>query len=184
VDADVYCCVGLAHCFQKSDEGKLENLFVIEPLSASSLECMAAGARTSYKAVYGLSYAEASQRSREVLPEAFAEGLFCDKWNVRLEAAARTWQRPHAQDNLMDIVPLGKVRSDFNFSLDDKRVLNFENIVNDDDNIKQDLSIDVYGRAEKKARDEAMAKAEAEQAAEKAAAAQEEEDDLDALLAA
>ena len=25
-------------------------------------------------------------------------------------------------------------------------MLNFENVVNDDDNIKQDISIDVYGR--------------------------------------
>ena len=36
-----------------------------------------------------------------------------------------------------DIVPLGKVRSNFNFSLDGKRVLNFENVVTDDDNVKQ-----------------------------------------------
>jgi len=36
-----------------------------------------------------------------------------------------------------DIVPLGKVRSNFNFSLDDKRVLNLDNVVTDDDNIKQ-----------------------------------------------
>lgn len=36
-----------------------------------------------------------------------------------------------------DIVPLGKVRDNFNFSLDDKRVLNMTNVVNDDDNIKQ-----------------------------------------------
>ena len=40
----------------------------------------------------------------------------------------------------------GKVRSDFNFSVEDKRVLNMENVVSDSDNIKQDLSIDVYGR--------------------------------------
>jgi phosphatidylinositol glycan class S len=38
------------------------------------------------------------------------------------------------------------VRSDFNFSLDDERVLNAEVVVNDSDNIKQDMSIDVYGR--------------------------------------
>lgn len=44
-------------------------------------------------------------------------------------------------------MPLGGVRSDFNFSTEDKRVLNMENVVSDDDNIKQDLSIDVYGRA-------------------------------------
>ena len=45
-----------------------------------------------------------------------------------------------------DIVPLGSKRSKFNYNLDEKRVLNFENVVNDDDNIKQDMSIDVYGR--------------------------------------
>jgi hypothetical protein len=86
-----------------------------------------------------------------------------------------------------DIVPLGKIRTNFNFSLEDKRILvrqharvqaccsssiargappsahragqtaaravaaalppqNMENLVNDNDNIKQDMSIDVYGR--------------------------------------
>lgn len=34
-------------------------------------------------------------------------------------------------------MPLGQLKSNFNYSLDDKRVLNFENVVNDDDNIKQ-----------------------------------------------
>lgn len=48
-----------------------------------------------------------------------------------------------------DIVPLGKVRSNWNFSLEDKRVLNFVNVVSDEDNIRQDLSIDVYGRKKK-----------------------------------
>ena len=36
-----------------------------------------------------------------------------------------------------DLVPLGQLKSNFNYNLDDKRVLNFENVVNDDDNIKQ-----------------------------------------------
>lgn len=43
-----------------------------------------------------------------------------------------------------DIVPLGKVRNNFNFNLDSKRVLNFENVVTDDDNVKQ---VGVVGRA-------------------------------------
>lgn len=30
-----------------------------------------------------------------------------------------------------DLVPLGQVKSNFNYSVDDKRVLNFENIVNE-----------------------------------------------------
>jgi phosphatidylinositol glycan class S len=56
-------------------------------------------------------------------------------------------------------VPPGTSRSDWNFSLEFKRVLNFENVVTDDDNVKQDMSIDVYGR--KKEEEEAAAAAAA-----------------------
>ena len=34
---------GLAHCFEKAEHGKLKDKFVIEPITANSLECMAAG---------------------------------------------------------------------------------------------------------------------------------------------
>ena len=40
------------------------------------------------------------------------------------------------------------IRSDWNFNLEDKRILNMDYEVSDSDNIKQDLSIDVYGRKE------------------------------------
>jgi hypothetical protein len=89
---------------------------------------------------------------------------------------------------LRDIIPLGKVRSNFNFTLEDKRILNFENVVDDSDNIKQDISIDVYGRKEKAEEEAAAAAAIAAAAAAAAAAAEEEAeeevDELDALLAA
>ncbi|KAF8067372.1 Ferredoxin-1 [Scenedesmus sp. PABB004] len=174
----------MSHCFKKADDGRLADVMVIEPISSSSLECMAAGAKTSFKLATGVSFGDASARDKARLPGEFADAVFCDEWAYRLNAAARTWQRPHAQDNLMDIVPLGKVRSAFNFSLDNKRVLNFDNVVTDDDNVKQDMSIDVYGRADKKARDEAMAAAAAEADAAAAAAKEAEADELDALLAA
>ncbi|GLI64740.1 hypothetical protein VaNZ11_008107 [Volvox africanus] len=186
VSDDAYICLGLAQCFRKASGG-LEPVLVVEPLSASSLECLANGARTSYKLVTGVSFGDALHRNRDALPDAFREAPFCENYEFRCEAAARTWQRPHAQDNLMDIVPLGKVRSNFNFSLEDKRILNLDNIVNDSDNIKQDMSIDVYGR--KKA-DDLKAKQATEVAAAKAAEEaraikkQKEEDDLDALLLA
>ncbi len=77
------------------------------------------------------------------------------------------------------------MRSNFNFTLEDKRVLNFENVVDDSDNIKQDISIDVYGRKEKAEQEAAAAKAAAEAAASAAEEEPEEEvDELDALLAA
>ena len=31
---------GLAHCFQKTEEGRLSDCFVIEPISASALEVL------------------------------------------------------------------------------------------------------------------------------------------------
>jgi len=41
------------------------------------------------------------------------------------------------------------IRDDWNYSVQNNtRILNFENVVNDDDNVKQDMSIDVYGRKE------------------------------------
>lgn len=176
--SDIYICVGLSHCFEKNEEGKLVDRFQIEPVSASSLECMATGARTSFKLATGMTYGDAISRDKAKLPTEFAEAVFCDKFEFRCEAAARTWLRPHAQDNLMDIVPLGKVKGQFNFSLDDRRILNVENEVSDADNIKQDISIDVYGRKE-----EAEA-AEAAAAATKQDQKASVEDDLDALLTA
>jgi hypothetical protein len=51
--------------------------------------------------------------------------------------------------------------------------------------VLQDMSIDVYGRADKKARDETMAKAAAEaEEAKKKEKEEQETDELDALLAA
>lgn len=35
---------GLAHCFERGEDGgRLQDVFVIEPVSANSLECMVAG---------------------------------------------------------------------------------------------------------------------------------------------
>ena len=59
-----------------------------------------------------------------------------------------------------DLVPLGQTRRKFNFNIEEKRVLNFENEVNDSDNIKQDMSIDVYGRQKDDAPAPAAPKAE------------------------
>ncbi|KAL4458032.1 hypothetical protein ABPG75_012897 [Micractinium tetrahymenae] len=174
---DAYLTVGLAHCYVKGDDGKLVDQFVIEPINANSIECMANGAATSFMHVFSLRLGEALQRSKAAFPPEFAAGAFCEDFEARCDACARTWMRPHALDNLLDIVPLGQLKSSFNYSTQDKRVLNAENIVNDDDNIKQDISIDVYGRQAKEQAATAVASN-----APSAAAAEEEADDMDALL--
>jgi hypothetical protein len=164
LSADSYVAIGLAVAFERDDGGKLSEKLVIEPISASSLECMANGARTSFRFAAGTTLGALMRggSAGDALPEEYAGASLCQNWARRVEAAARTWQRPHAQDHLMDIAPLppraaaggaggparAKARGGFNFSLDDKRVLNSVNVVTDADNVKQDISIDVYGRAE------------------------------------
>jgi len=178
---DSYLTVGLAHCFSKGDDGKLTDRFVIEPISANQIEAMANGAKTCFKQAFGTTLQDALTLDKSQLPPDFATASYCDNFAARADACARTWLRPHALDNLLDIVPLGQMKTGYNFSIEEKRVLNVENIVTDDDNIKQDISIDVYGRnakeeaAEKLAADGARYEAKSE--------AKEEEDELDALLA-
>jgi len=92
---------GLSVCYEKRDNGRLAERLMIEPLSASSLECMAAGAKTSFKAAVGVTHGVAMMRDKAQLPADFQTGRFADEWDYRLVAASRTWRRPHAVDNLM-----------------------------------------------------------------------------------
>jgi hypothetical protein len=96
---DQYLVVGLAHCFEKGDDGKLVDRLVIEPISANSLEAMSHGAKTSYIHVFGLLLQDALAKS--TLPSEFDDGSFCENYESRCDSAARTWMRPHAVDNLM-----------------------------------------------------------------------------------
>jgi hypothetical protein len=146
--------LGLAHCFVKDDSGKLQDMFVIEPIPAGALECMENGGVTCYKHATATTLGVALKQDSSLLPPEFAEGKFADEFDFRAKCAARTWQRDHPQKHLMNLVPQGGVRSDWNFSLEDKRILNMIYEVSDADNIKQDISIDVYGRAEKEAEKE------------------------------
>jgi hypothetical protein len=173
---DAYLTVGLAHCYEKDDNGKVRDVIVIEPISANSLECMANGGRTCFTAVFSLTLEEALA-GKANLPAEFQDGVICENFAARCDACARTWMRQHAMDNLLSIVPLGQTVKSFNYDTTDKRVLNMENVVDDSDNIKQDISIDVYGRKEV----EALKKDEGE--GEAAAAEEEEEDEMDSLLA-
>ena len=83
--------------------------------------------------------------------------IFCKSKLVKYLVLGRplfTSRQKHVHVHIMlgtlfccrDIVPLGQNKSNFNYSVDEKRVLNFENVVDDSDNVKQDMSIDVYGR--------------------------------------
>lgn len=82
------------------------------------------------------------------LPEEFQKAHFAEDFIFRVKAASRTWKRDHAVERLRPTLDIGAVRGgeDFNFDLTHKRVLNHSFEPDDSDNIKQDMSIDVYGR--------------------------------------
>ncbi|MCO5572428.1 hypothetical protein L7F22_026183 [Adiantum nelumboides] len=142
---DDYLAVGLSHCFEL-EEGVLKDVFLIEPVQASSLECLENGGATSFLHVTGSTLGIALKCDASLLPSEFSSGRFCNQFEFRAKCCARTWKRPHAVSSLMSILPVGALHSEYNFSLADKRVINKERVVTDSDNIKQDMSIDVYGR--------------------------------------
>lgn len=147
-----YVVVGLAHCFEKV-ENKLVARMVIEPVTAGTIESMAAGALTSYMAVTAVNMDVVAKMDLSILPKRFQDEpgvTFAESFVFRAECASRTWARPHAVENLLNVVPANpEIRDDWNYSVQNNtRILNFENVVDDNDNVKQDMSIDVYGRKE------------------------------------
>lgn len=103
----------------------MEVALQIEPINATSLECMSLGAATSFKYVAGLTLREAKAMAPASLPEDLRAASFCDDFDLKVELCARTWRRPHPQSALMDIVPLGSCKTDFNFDATTyKRILN------------------------------------------------------------
>lgn len=144
-ECDDYVPLALAKCYEQL-KGKIQERYIIEPVTAGSLESLTHGAKTTYEEVYGATLETALQQQNNILPANFKNAEFCEDFEFRAKCAARTWLRPHPQEHLMDIVPIGESKGDWNFDETHKRILNFVNEVNDDDNIKQDMSIDVYDR--------------------------------------
>lgn len=60
-----------------------------------------AGAQTCFKTLVGVTLEDAMSRDKSKLPADFAEAAFCEDYDFRCDATARTWLRPHAQDNLL-----------------------------------------------------------------------------------
>mmetsp|Transcript_17963 Transcript_17963/g.27802 ORF Transcript_17963/g.27802 Transcript_17963/m.27802 type:complete len:244 (-) Transcript_17963:1175-1906(-) len=155
--SDDYLAFGLAKCFTVSEAG-VDDIWVVEPLTGSTLECIAKQVPTAYKRVVAVTAGEVLEGGLETpsgvnlealtqlwenLDEDIEEAHMCDDAVERTMAAGRTMRRrPESQ-----ILPLHKVSEEYNFDpLANRRVINEKVEVNDDDNIKQDMSIDVYGR--------------------------------------
>lgn len=134
INLDDYCVFGLATCFLKED-GEYHQVQIIEPIPSAALEAIIKGIATSYQFACSKLINELVDEERLKMPPEFPSSTqFCDDFTNRMIAAARTYKsRPHAQE----YIPLGKVRDDFNYSLERKRILNAVNVVRQEDNIKQ-----------------------------------------------
>ncbi|CAE8709070.1 unnamed protein product [Polarella glacialis] len=151
VPGDSFIVLGLAHCFEQTEGSKLQDVWVLEPVSAATVEVVDNQASTSYEAFIGTTMAKALSQDVSNFPQELLCGhkaTWGDNFEFRAGCAARTWMRDHARDVVRLLVPIGEVKTGFNCCVEHKRILNFVHEVKDSDNVKQDMSIDVYGRGE------------------------------------
>lgn len=131
-----YIVLGVANCFTKSD-GEVRQIKVAEPIPSAALEAILKKIPTSYELAYATDLGQVlSSDGKYHLPaEVFAADVqICDEFSNRAIAAARTYKsRPEAQQH----ITTGQTYTDFNFSLEKKRVLNADRVVTAEDNVKQ-----------------------------------------------
>ncbi len=137
-----YVVIGVAVCFQKGEEGRLQEVWVAEPVSATDLDCLYHEVRsTSYQLLYATTYAEVVQSDRPVLPgDVFPEGVIPGENFVRrVQAATRTYRaKPQFRH-----IPLHECCTPttgvfkLNHSPEPRRIINVAAEVKDADNVKQ-----------------------------------------------
>lgn len=134
LSAEDYIVIGLATCFIKQ-EGEVHQVRIAEPIPSASLETLVQGIATSYELACATTLGAVLSGDTPQLPAGFPpDTQFCDDFAERSIAAARTYKnRPATQSH----IPLGSTKTDFNFSLERKRVLNSDRIIKTEDNVKQ-----------------------------------------------
>ncbi|ELS03093.1 hypothetical protein Xen7305DRAFT_00028130 [Xenococcus sp. PCC 7305] len=134
VSTDDYCVFGVATCFFR-EEGEVHEVKIIEPIPSASLEAILQGIPTSYESAFAKTLGAFFQGETIEIPSDMPESAqLCDRFEERAIAATRTYKtRPEATQH----IGLGEIKQDFNYSLERKRILNVENIVRAEDNVKQ-----------------------------------------------
>lgn len=131
--AEDYLVVGVSACYQLEDSD-LQPVKVLEPIPSAYLESLFQGVPTSYERILGTTVGTAL--SQEIPADILGseDVRICRNFGDRVTAAARTYKaRPEATA----LVAVGTTRTDINFSTEKKRVLNQQNIVTKEDNIRQ-----------------------------------------------
>lgn len=134
ISPEDYCVFGLATCFIR-DEGETKEIKVIEPIPSAALEALFKEIPTSYQLAIATTIGQVIQENALEKPAEFpADSQFCDDFLDRTLASTRTYKnKPSTQE----YIKLGTSKSDFNYSLERKRILNNVHKVSDDDNVKQ-----------------------------------------------
>jgi hypothetical protein len=134
LSSDDYLVVGLATCFLKED-GKVQEIKILEPIPSAALEAIVKGIPTSYQMACATTLETVLSDGKLQLPDPFPSDVQrCDEFDNRAIASARTYKRrPVAQAH----IALGTTRLDFKYSLERKRVLNSQRLVSNEDNVKQ-----------------------------------------------
>jgi hypothetical protein len=134
LSADDYVVLGLATCFIKED-GEVHEVKVVEPIPSAALEAVIKGIPTSYSLAIATNVGSILFDETPQMPAGFpTNAQFCDEFAYRAIAAARTYKaRPVAQSH----IPIGTTKTDFNYSVERKRVLNSQRIIRTEDNVKQ-----------------------------------------------
>ena len=134
ITADDYCLFGLATCFVR-EEGETKEVEIIEPIPSAALEALLKGIPTSYKLAVAKNVGDVIDNNQVQKPPEFPpESQFSEDFVDRTFAATRTYKnKPSAKEH----IAIGSCKTDLNYSVERKRVLNNLNIVSDDDNVKQ-----------------------------------------------
>lgn len=137
-----YVVLGVATCYRRDEDGRLQDVQVAEPVPAAELDCLFQGVRsTSYRLLYATTYAEIVRDDQPTLPvDIVPDGVIPAKNFVRrVQAAARTFRaKPEFKH-----VPLHQTCTTesgsftLNYNPEPKRVLDVVYEPSADDNVKQ-----------------------------------------------
>ncbi|AFY38108.1 hypothetical protein Lepto7376_1776 [[Leptolyngbya] sp. PCC 7376] len=129
-----YCVFGVATCFVR-EEGEVKEVEIMEPIPSAAIEALLKGIPTSYKRACATTLGEVFTDNHIVIPRVLGDRLQTpDDLLERTAAAARTYKRrPEAKEH----IAIGTTYEAFNFSTEKKRVLNQDNVVSTEDNVKQ-----------------------------------------------
>ncbi|MGK7905729.1 MAG: hypothetical protein AB4040_00665 [Synechococcus sp.] len=137
-----YVVLGVATCFQRNEEGRLEEVMVAEPIPAAELDCLHSTNRsTSYQLLYATTFAEIVQGGAPSLPQDVIPDrtLPCKDFVERAKAATRSYRAKPDFKHLAIGAVTTTSSPDFplNYSSEPKRVLDVIYNPSDDDNVKQ-----------------------------------------------